>query len=158
MNTIKVFYRLCLFFTSLGAFSTLQAQDVSVLKLGTSTVNNNQWGEILYGVGYVSGSELGMFEPCLGLAGGFEFSSREIVPKLSAGATWGLLFTTSLNVSYYPKRSHRIVVTPEIGINMLKVIHVTYGYQLNQASLNEGRRDISKHRISVFLTIPTFIH
>ncbi|OJJ14816.1 hypothetical protein BKI52_40365 [marine bacterium AO1-C] len=156
MNTIRLFCTLSLL--SFGAFSSLQAQNVSVIKLGTSNVNNNQWGEVLYGVGNIPGNELGMFESSWGVAGGFEFSGREIVPKVSLGATWGLIFTTSLNLSYYPKRSHRIVFTPEIGLNLLKLVHVTYGYQFNQASLYEGRNDVSKHRLSVFLTIPVFIH
>ncbi|HAS44408.1 MAG TPA: hypothetical protein DCS93_28275 [Microscillaceae bacterium] len=156
MKRISLFCTLCLI--CLGATSTLHAQNVSVLKLGTSTVNNNQWGEVLYGVGNIPGNELGMFESGWGIAAGFEFNSKEIVPKVSLGATWGMIFTTSLNLSYYAKRSHRIVFTPEIGLNILKLAHVTYGYQLNQVSFYEGRRDVSKHRISVFLTIPVFIH
>lgn len=157
MNTIKLFCAL-LTLSFLMNISQAKAQDVSVLKLGTSTMDNQQWGELMYGAGNVFGGGFGILSPTLGIAGGLEFTTQEISPKISLGTTWGLIFTTSLNVNYYPKRAHRVVFTPEMGINVLKLIHVTYGYQFNQASLEEGRTDISKHRLSVFVTIPTFIH
>lgn len=156
MKTKKTFYLIgCLFALQLLLIHTTVAQTTNVLKIGTSNVNNIQWGEVLYGIGTSSMDDIDILRSAVvGIAGGIEFHSQEISPKISLGASWGFVFTTSLNLNYYPKRGQRFVFTPEIGLNAVKILHVTYGYQFNQVSLEEGNTSLSRHRISVFLTLP----
>lgn len=132
----------------------LKAQDrIAVVKLGMSSVDHKEWGELLFGYGSFDSNSL-IWGPSIGLAAGFEFAHKEFSPKVSLGATWSAIFTTSLNVNYHHRRGQRFVFTPEIGINALKVLHLTYGYQFNQVSFEEGNPNVSKHRLSFFITIP----
>lgn len=90
MKTKKIFHTLgYLFALQLLLVHTTGAQTTSVIKLGTSNINNNQWGEVLYGIGTFKIDDLDLFGPALGIAGGIEFHTQEISPKISLGASWG---------------------------------------------------------------------
>ena len=132
------------------------AQETSkVIKIGTTRLDDHRWVEVLVGLGTYDDYNL-ITTSNWGLAAGVELGGDEISPKLSAGFTWGYIFTSSLNLNYYPKRGHRLVFTPEIGLNIVKVLHFTYGYQINQVARFEGGPAPTRHRFSVFLTFPLF--
>lgn len=155
MKIKKILYiTVCLLTLQLFFIQPMKAQSIHVLKLGISQVNNLQWGEALYGIGLTNLDNLKLLGPALGVAGGIEFHNQEVSPKISLGANWGLVFTTSLNLNYYPQRGQRFVFTPEIGLNAVKILHITYGYQFNQVSPEESNTNQSRHRISLFLTLP----
>ncbi|OJJ14817.1 hypothetical protein BKI52_40370 [marine bacterium AO1-C] len=133
-----------------------KAQETTgVFKIGTTRLDANRWVEVLGGFG--SYNTRGIVAPNWGLAAGVEIGGDEISPKISLGATWGVVFTSSLNLNYYPKRNHRLVVTPEIGLNIVKLFHFTYGYQINQVNRFEGGPPPTRHRFSVFITIPSLV-
>jgi len=139
----------------LPAPSAKAQQSINVLKLGTTRIDDNRWVEVLAGFGTYDNYDI--ITPNWGLAAGVEIGGDEISPKVSLGATWGIIFTSSLNLNYYPKRGHRLVFTPEIGLNLVKLFHLTYGYQFNQVARFEGGITPTRHRFSVFITIPSLV-
>ena len=130
-------------------------ENTRVLKLGTTLIDDNRWIEILAGIGTYDSHDI--VAPNWGVAAGVEIGGDEISPKVSLGATWLAVFTSSLNLNYYPKRGHRLVFTPEIGLNIVKLFHLTYGYQFNQIARFEGGTAPTRHRFSVFITIPSLV-
>lgn len=159
MNTQKLLTVITFIFL-LNFFWVKQSQaQYTVVKLGTSSVGSQQWGELLVGKSFTDNSGGGMMGTtgegfAMGWAAGLEWTRSEVSPKVSLGAIIGEFVTSSLNVNYFPKRDNRVVFTPEIGLSLGKVIHVTYGYQFNQVSLKESNPHVNKNRISVFLTMP----
>lgn len=136
-----------------NAFSVKAQETIGVLKIGTTQLDDNRWVEVLAGIGTYDISSI--IAPNIGIAAGVEIGGDEVSPKISLGTTWGYIFTTSLNLNYYPKRNNRVVFTPEIGLNIVKLFHFTYGYQVNQVARFEGGVSPTRHRFSVFITIPT---
>ena len=141
-----------------GGFSHSDGYDVPgpvilITKIGISKVNNQNWGEFLLGVGLNETDNENLLAPGVGIAAGLEFRADEISPKISIGGA-AYFVTTSLNLNYYPLRQQRVVFTPEIGINLAKFIHFTYGYQFNQAPLEMNNSRINPHRFSLYLTLP----
>lgn len=134
-------------------FSIKAQETTKVLKIGTTRLDDNRWLEVLVGVGTYN--DYHIIGPNIGIAAGVEIGGDEVSPKVSLGTTWGYIFTTSLNLNYYPKRNNRVVFTPEIGLNIAKLFHFTYGYQVNQVARFEGGVTPTRHRFSVFITIPT---
>ena len=140
------------------SLATLRAQAYlePLIKIGASRMENQLWGELMLGLGTYAIYDA-LEASTFGFAGGFEWRPGEFSPKLSLGAAMGgaLAPTASMNVNYYHKRQN-LVFTPEIGLNLIKVLHITYGYQFNRAAENpDVPRDNSKnHRVSIFLTIP----
>lgn len=134
------------------------AQTATILKIGTSRMENKQWYELGLGLGTFGSQEDGL-GLSVGASAGVEFSKNEISPKLSLGTTFGAIgLTSSLHTNYYPQRKN-FVFTPELGFSILKVLHITYGYQLGQIPESEGmeRKENNNHRISFFFTVPLSI-
>lgn len=136
----------------------LGSKILPVLKIGSARMEGKQWYEL--GVGMTTSGVFSSSVPeehytNIAFGAGVEFSKDELSPKVMVGMTIGHILGLTINIqgNYYPKRQN-FVLTPELGLQLMQIVHLMYGYQFGQISENENteRPNSYNHRISLFVT------
>lgn len=126
-------------------------------------MENKQWYE--FGIGLTTTGDwsavTGSFDTNIGFGVGLEFSRNELSPKIGLILVWGwsgIGPSIGINANYYAQRKS-FVFTPELGIQVIQKLHLTYGYQFGQVAEYESNSsaNINNHRISLFITLPIIV-
>ncbi|OJJ22506.1 hypothetical protein BKI52_07445 [marine bacterium AO1-C] len=71
----------------------------------------------------------------------------EVSPRINFTGIIAGFVSANLSISYRPFQKKSIILTPEIGVAIFRLIHLTYGYKFFDES------DLQRH-YSVFMAIP----